>query len=383
MEIIIEKLRDSITKKKGEIVERKGIGHPDTICDAICEEVSKDLSKYYIEKFGKVLHHNVDKALLIAGKSEPKFKSGRMIKPIKIIIAGRATSFYNGYKINVKEIAKKAAKKYLSRFHALKPSYYTIEIEIEETAGNLQEVFEIPNAANDTSFGVGYAPYSKTEQIVLKVANFLNDKETIKKYPWIGEDIKVMAKRFGDKITLICAIAFISKYIKNLNDYFEKKEKIRKEIEKISNCEVLINTLDKKKEDAKTIDDVYITVTGLSAEMGDDGQVGRGNRVNGVIAAERYMSLEAAAGKNPTNHVGKIYNVLANIIAWDLVNKKIVKECYVKILSKIGQPINKPEFIIIEVNKGNKKKIERIINYWLSSIDEVISGLINGKFRLF
>ena len=47
-----------------EIVERKGIGHPDTMCDALAEELSQALCKYYLEKSGLVLHHNVDKALL-------------------------------------------------------------------------------------------------------------------------------------------------------------------------------------------------------------------------------------------------------------------------------------------------------------------------------
>ena len=44
-----------------EIVERKGLGHPDTLCDALAEEVSLALSRFYRERFGFVLHHNVDK----------------------------------------------------------------------------------------------------------------------------------------------------------------------------------------------------------------------------------------------------------------------------------------------------------------------------------
>ena len=60
---------------------------------------------------------------------------------------------------------------------------------------------------------------------------------------------------------------------------------------------------------------MYLTLLGTSAEQGDSGQVGRGNRVCGLISLNRPMSVEAAAGKNPVSHVGKIYNVLAHELA--------------------------------------------------------------------
>lgn len=384
--IIVEKIKEPFTENKAvEVIERKGIGHPDTICDAICEEVSRNLSKAYITNFGKVLHHNIDKALLVAGQSIPKFKGGKITKKIRIIICGRAISSFKGRKINIKKIATQTAKDYLKKLHALKPKQYTIEVAIEKGSCDLQEVFDTENVrANDTSFGVGFAPYSKTENIVLKAAGFINSKETIKKYPWIGEDIKVMALRDKEKITLICSIAFVDKYLKSLEDYFEKKLNLQHELEEMFDCEIIINALDQTIENSKCENDIYITTTGLSAEMGDDGQVGRGNRVNGLITADRYMSMEAAAGKNPTNHVGKIYNVLSNIIASDLVTKKLVKECYVKILSRIGTPIDNPQILVVQVKENfvNARAIRKVVNYWLDNINEVTGGLIDGKFKV-
>ena len=47
-----------------EIVEHKGIGHPDTMCDALAEAFGVALARDYRERFGRVLHFNVDKALL-------------------------------------------------------------------------------------------------------------------------------------------------------------------------------------------------------------------------------------------------------------------------------------------------------------------------------
>ena len=65
---------------------------------------------------------------------------------------------------------------------------------------------------------------------------------------------------------------------------------------------------------------LYLTVTGTSAEAGDDGEAGRGNRINGLIVPFRPMTMESVAGKNPVTHVGKLYNIVASLIAQRLVD---------------------------------------------------------------
>ncbi len=388
--IVIEKTDAlPIENQEIEIIERKCSGHPDTICDAIGEAVSRELSKEYIKKFGHVLHHNVDKALLVAGASEPKFLGGKIKQKIKIIICGRATAKAGSKKIDVKGIAVKAAKNYLKNLHALKEKDYEIKIEINEGAGYLKEVFadKIP-LSNDTSFGVGYAPFSRTERIVLEASKMLVSPEFIEKYPAVGEDIKVMALRQGRHVKLTVCIAFIDKYVKSLSDYYDIKEKVAEEIRKISGCsDVTINTLDKPRDKAKTINDIYLTVTGLSAEMGDDGQIGRGNRVNGLITPNRVMTLEAAAGKNPTRHTGKIYSVLANIIASEIVKKTSIKEVSVKILSRIGKPIDEPQVVSIQTpyELGNPEtgSIRSITEHWFGKIQDVTKLIIDGKVGIY
>src|ERR1700733_2010415 len=86
-----EQLPDCVSDLEVEIVERKGIGHPDSIIDGACEAVSIALSKYYLDNFDAILHHNVDKGLLVGGKSNAVFGGGRVIDPIYILVAGRAT----------------------------------------------------------------------------------------------------------------------------------------------------------------------------------------------------------------------------------------------------------------------------------------------------
>ena len=103
--------------------------------------------------------------------------------------------------------------------------------------------------------------------------------------------------------------------------------------------------------DGYTADSVYLTVTGTSAEAGDDGQVGRGNRANGLITPYRPMSIEAPAGKNPVTHVGKLYNVLAQRIARAIVDEIAgAQEAYCGLLSQIGRPINEPQLIDVKVH---------------------------------
>ena len=70
--ILIEALKATpVEEQQVELVERKGTGHPDSICDAIMEEVSIALCRAYLEAFGKILHHNIDKGFLVAGITEP------------------------------------------------------------------------------------------------------------------------------------------------------------------------------------------------------------------------------------------------------------------------------------------------------------------------
>ena len=397
--IVIEKLTGpSIEERDFEIVERKGIGHPDTICDALCEIASQSLSQYYLKRFGKVLHHNLDKGLLVAGKSEPKFGGGKILKPIKITIAGRATDKVGKIKIPVKEIILKEVfnwfKENLNLSKKEIENDFKILIDYQRGATNLEEVFKRKDKfpiANDTSFGVSFSPLSKTEKLTLKLANFINSKKFTKKFPFVGKDIKVMSLREKEKISLTLAVAFIDKFIKNPKDYFEKKEKIREIVKEyikknfdFKSIKIDINTLDNEK--AKSEGEIYLTCLGLSAEQGDDGQVGRGNRVCGLITPLREMSLEAVSGKN-INHPGKLYQILSFLIAQEIGKIEGVKECYVKLLSEIGKPLNSPQIALIEINAKNFSKIKdkafSICKNHLDNLGKIQKEIIKGKYQLF
>jgi S-adenosylmethionine synthetase len=389
MQLFIEQLNQKpVCKQKIEIVERKGIGHPDSLIDAICEASSRVLSQYYIDKKGFICHHNLDKGLISSGSSNPVFGGGSIIESPDIIVSGQATVIQNID--DIKKIIYEEVDKYLDRSlrfaDVLNPE---IIVKIHPGSADLVGLFErfkrgeMP-LANDTSFGVGFAPMSELENTVYRIEQLLNSEKTKKKFPFIGEDIKVMGSRNDDQLNLTVAIAFVSQFVPSLEEYYNQKEKTKELIEKN------IKTDKKLKIDINAADSkncVYLTVTGTSCECGDAGQVGRGNRANGLITPCRTMSLEAVAGKNPISHVGKIYNLKAQEIANKISNIFNVQEVQVQLLSEIGKPINNPFIGIKYIPDGNfrENEVEQIVSESLSKegFDALTEKLLKGSISVF
>src|SRR6056297_2309812 len=106
--------RRAVEDQEVEIVERKGIGQPDSICDGIAESVSRALSQLYLDRVGKVLHYNTDETQLVAGESAPQYGGGEIVEPIYVLIVGRATREYEGQRLPVDAAAIAAARDYLN-----------------------------------------------------------------------------------------------------------------------------------------------------------------------------------------------------------------------------------------------------------------------------
>lgn len=391
--IVKQLLRPAMDRQQYEMCEHKGIGHPDTLTDAMCEAASRELSLVYRRECGRIMHHNLDKGLLIAGASAPRFGGGTITQPTKVVICGRATEFNNH--VDVREIAVAAARRYLQQHIRCDTNNFTMMTEIREGSKTLQDVMpgrrEVA-LSNDTSFGVGFAPYSRLEQTVLDLAKVLKSDEFRLSFPVAGDDFKVMAYRAavdGDPVITI-ALAMIDRFVESVEHYFSLKTAIRDYLlSKLpAAAELRINRLD--DDHAKDEQGIYVTVSGLSAEMGDDGQVGRGNRVSGLITPNRMMSLEAAAGKNPVSHVGKIYNVLAMLMARDIYEKLgAVEEVSVQLLSSIGRPIHQPQVTVIELGAEKdvvgalSTQVRTIVDHWLANIDEVTDRILNQQVAIF
>jgi len=378
-----------------EIVERKGLGHPDTICDALAENLSLALSRFYLERCGAILHHNVDKALLCGGAAIPAFGGGEVTEPIEIYLAGRATAAFRGVSIPVQEIAVEESRRWLRENlrHLEAERNVRIHPRIRPTSPDLAALFlrHVETGAplaNDTSLGVGFAPFDALERTVLAVERRLNSAEVKRAHPEIGEDVKVMGARSANDIALTVACALVGRHVADLADYRRKKERVR-EIALTAaggTARVAVNTAD-----GETADSVYLTVTGLSAEAGDDGQVGRGNRVNGLITPYRPMSLEAAAGKNPVSHVGKLYNLLANRIARAVVAEVAgVLEAYCYLVSQIGRPITEPQLMDLQLRLedpavlgAQRARIEELARAELGGVTTLWRELLAGPQQVW
>ncbi len=392
----VEPLRTvHIEDQQVELVERKGLGHPDSIADGVSESVSRALCRLYLDEFGKILHHNTDETQVVGGASEPKFGGGKMTKPIYVLLVGRATTEVNGEKLPYRDVAIEAARKYVRSIcsHLDPEKQMEFDCRIGQGSVDLRGVFDQKAVlSNDTSFGVGFAPFSDTEKLVLESERFLTTKLK-KKLPALGEDVKVMGYRQGSKIGLTVAAALVDREVKDPAEYANVCEEIHDKLAdlagKLTRREV---TIDVNTADDPELGRYYLTVTGCSMEAGDDGSVGRGNRANGLITPCRPMSLEASAGKNPVNHVGKIYNILGNMVANQIVQETggDVKEVHVRILSQIGKPVDQPQVASIQILPADgvrlpavKAKAEAIAQAAFDDIDSIPKRLLTDKVSVF
>ncbi|WP_024302680.1 methionine adenosyltransferase [Pseudogulbenkiania sp. MAI-1] len=372
-----------------EMCEHKGIGHPDSLCDGAVEAAARALGRAYLENYGAIRPFNLDKALLIGGVSKPRFGGGRLLQPMRLIISGPVTELPSP---SAREVVEQAVRTYIDSTIGLDPAAIVIEPRVRTCTPSLAHVLDMPAGvlSNDTSFGVGYAPHSELERLVLDAAAVLRSDALRTQIPGAGKDFKVMGSRHGNKLSLTVALAILDCEVGDAGMYFAIKERVGSFLhERLDeHFSLRINTLD--NPDATDEGSIYLTVTGLSAEQGDDGQVGRGNRVNGLITPYRPMSLEAAAGKNPAAHVGKLYNVLAHKLARDIYEHVAgLNGVTVRLLSTIGMPVDQPHLAAVDVatsaplGQAQRAWIKKLVAAGLDDLPALSRQLIDGDIPVF
>jgi S-adenosylmethionine synthetase len=381
-----------------EVVERKGLGHPDSICDALAERLSLALSRCYLERFGAIHHHNVDKALLWSGVARPRFGGGEVRAPLEIFLAGRATLEVGGDRVPVEELAVEGSRAWLrEHLHALDPlAHVVVHPLVRPGSPDLVELYERGWKsgvwlANDTSCGVGWAPFDELETVVDRVERTLSASARERGRLEVGEDVKVMGVRSEGGIRLTVGCAFVDRFLRDREAYLAAKDAVARLAEQTARsatgCDVAVEV---NAADDPAVESFFLTVTGTSAEGGDDGEAGRGNRVNGLIAPGRPMTLESAAGKNPVTHVGKIYNVLASLVAEALVESlPEVAEARCLLLSRIGQPVRDPQIADVTVWCHEptppavlEARVESVLRDHLARADRLGEELLAGRLAL-
>lgn len=397
--LILESSRIPSAAEAMEIVERKGLGHPDTICDAVMESVAVELAQAYLKTCGRVLHFNADKGMLVAGQVDCRFGGGSVLAPMRLVMGDRATFEWKNKHIPVKEIAEQAAYKWFKRhLPRIKPiKNLECQIELRPASEELRSVTDRSReaVANDTSATVGYAPLTPTERLVFQVEQFLNGPSFKKEFPDTGQDVKVLVVRTGRNLTMTVAMPFLAPLIRTESEYFKRKASVKRALMSFVKRKVgvdftphvFLNVLDQPGAGEAG---AYLTLLGTSAEAGDSGEVGRGNRVCGIISLLRPASAEAAAGKNPVAHVGKIYNVLAQVLAEDL-HKKVqgLQDVTVWITSQIGKPISSPQAVVVEVTLARgarlavvRPHIQREVQIAFAHIQSFCKALTKGLYAV-
>lgn len=394
-----------------EVIERKGKGHPDTLADALADELSNVYSKFTKKHFGAILHHNFDKLNILGGKSYVKFGKSHMVNSIRVVINGRATSNFGEQKIDVENILKETTYNFFEErfgeYITRKDIRIIYEVTTSSTVGavhsNNDEInhrhkwFEpdslkdlpelIDLTCNDTSVGC-YTPRSKLGKFVLNIENLVHTS-SFNEDGKFGTDIKIMAVRHKNEVNITMALPMIATKIHSMNQFIQEKENIynliENEFKKLFPKYIFSLTIN--PGDNYDSGDIYLAHLGSCIETGDEGLVGRGNRVGGLIQVNCPMSMEGACGKNPVYYTGKVLTAIAYEIGEELSSKINDNRFTIYLIGQRRKSLKRPWKMIIEGPQDLiDKHIEIIEEVFLQKLDDAeqtTQKLINNKIPLY
>jgi S-adenosylmethionine synthetase len=369
-----------------EFVERKGTGHPDTICDHLAEELARDLARSSLEQTGRVQHFNVDKAIFAAGSVNVGFGGGEHTKRSKLVLVGKVNVTDN-WKPDGDVMTVDTRRRLLALLPDATPDAFEVELWLTQAAADLVDVVnrghrEAAPRSNDTSFAAVSLPFSPLEDVVYRLEHYLNSASYRADVP-IGRDIKVMGARDGSEVVVTIAAPVLARKVESRSAYDEVIERVRIDALALVR-DGFGNGTTVRVNQADTPESQYLSLTGTSAEAGDDGQVGRGNRYGGLITPYRPMSLEATAGKNPAAHVGKTYHAFAEDISRRLMDETDAHETTIRMLSSIGRPVTEPQVVHVETaGIADEAIVEAIVKESLADWEGVRDRLIAGAYELY
>jgi S-adenosylmethionine synthetase len=380
-----------------ELAERKGVGHPDTMCDAIAERMSRYYSLHCIKEFGGVAHHWFDKVTLYGGGADIGYGRGELTAPYRVKVFGKAAFRVGATEIPVRDLVHRAAADVLAEVTTGfdESRHLVVEIGVVDHRGSGRGASRYQPASprdlvplhsgglvsNDTNLLHGYAPLSRLETAVLGLENLVNGPAFKARHPDSGWDVKVFGSRRGDTFSLVVNMPFLASGITSMDHYLERKRQIQGELEEyvtglgIGPHSMLMNATDRNGRP-------YLTALGSVADTGDVGVVGRGNRVNGLITPMRPMSIEAPAGKNPLDHTGKIYNVLAMRLA-----RQVHEECggpaQVHIFTSKEAPLERPDEIVITTPDPDEDALGALTETAVAGTGDLSAELIETGITLW
>jgi S-adenosylmethionine synthetase len=348
-----------------EVVERKGLGHPDTLADALAERMSVAYSRHCRDRFGAVLHHNLDKLYLRGGHCQIALGMFEMTAPVTLTIGGRVSTSFGSELVGHRELFEDVARSYLDnvlpRFdHArwLHVEHATTDRSRFPTWFHPTSLADLPElfspAASDTAAVTAWWPETPAERVTLALERHLNQEGAGPRYLELGQDIKVMTIRRERHLDITVNIAVHPQAATDTGSYDTILARLEGELGHLAGTvlggtmdhRLSINTGDSNPFSGKRC---YLLGTGTCLEFGEEGFVGRGNTPSGYIPLHRPKSAEAAFGKNPVYHAGKVYTIHAAQIA-RLVFEATSAPATVTIASRHSDPLRRPSFVDVTVH---------------------------------
>ncbi|WP_242318994.1 methionine adenosyltransferase [Bacillus cereus group sp. BfR-BA-01349] len=368
-------------KLQFEVVERKGLGHPDTLADGIAEAAEIEYCRYCLDKFGYIPHHNFDKVMIVGGHCIQKYDGDNFSDPIKVIFMGRGSKSFGDETIPLEDIQIKAAKEYLSRvlphldvnsksvieFRSITSSHSTRPYWFNPRDKNdLPEYNNEGPTANDTATMISYWPLTKSEKLALDIEGYFYKNNTADlpypRFTEFGGDIKVMVVRDGDTIVATVAVPQITTMTANADQYFLRENKLKDNLKRYikslypnDDIQLILNSRPP-----------YLVTAGSCTDFGEEGAVGRGNKTHGIISSFRPNTMEAPHGKNATYFVGKVLGYHADVISKRIYEATGVP-CQVILRANIGDKLYSPSKILV----STAKKVDEII------IQNIITDALN------
>ncbi|MGH3719435.1 MAG: methionine adenosyltransferase [Pseudonocardiaceae bacterium] len=339
-----------------EVVERKGLGHPDTLADGIAELASIRYAQYCLREFGAVLHHNLDKVAVFGGCVAFGDRDGHYVRPLRIVFGGRASFSFAGTPVPVVDILSAAAGEQL---RAALPGFEQVRLEVRVattdsskfahwfTPRGLEDLPERTRVrCNDTAYLVGAAPRTRTEVIALLAEAWLAE------HTWSGSDIKVLLARHRHRFQATVCVPALAGRLGTTAEFRDLLAAAEKSLTQLvrTHCpdeievEFRCNTKENTTVDGP-LSGQYFTVSGSAVDYGEDGLVGRGNARHGLISPAHAAGNEVTFGKNPTYHVGKVGAWLADHAATTLSH--IAGPCRVGLAWRIGAAYDDPATVQI------------------------------------
>ncbi|MGV9721989.1 methionine adenosyltransferase [Nocardia beijingensis] len=392
--IISESAIRSTERAPVEVVERKGKGHPDTLSDAFAEAFVTRYVAWASEHIGADLNHWVDKCMLIGGESRNEFGSSELITPIRAMVVGKATRKVGELDVPLDVLARSAVDDVLAEgLVGYTPAACSVEVRTNDYVGSGRPVEWFrpsrPGASasvrrsNDSVIGVAYSPRSPLEDLVVEIESVLTSQQYRDRVTAAGTDVKVLATRVQAQLDVVLCVPAVPARVANRREYDEFKIAVEEDVRQIiartgrwQIGQIRLNTRD-------TSDAVYMAHLGSAIATGDVGAVGRGNRINGVIAPMRVSHLEAPAGKNPHYHGGKVTLALAQRIA-NAVTDIAGCETNVTIVAENGQLLDSPSVVSVELaatcGEDKRESIHNAVKHYLGQVEQLtkvlaVSGL--------